>query len=76
MATFYTNDPTKNAGAFTTHDPTAAQGGEAGGGVIKSVAGVAFASIKKISGVAIASVKKVSGVAASGFVLLFKYWQW
>lgn len=26
--TRYTNDPTRNAGAKTTHDPTVAQGGE------------------------------------------------
>jgi len=27
MADRYTNDPLRNAGARTTHDPTAAQGG-------------------------------------------------
>ena len=30
MTTFYTNDPTRNAGAKTTHDQTAEQGGGAG----------------------------------------------
>ena len=37
----------------------------AGGGSIKVISGVAFASIKVISGVAIANVKKVVGIAAA-----------
>jgi hypothetical protein len=47
-------------------------GTPAGGGGIKSVAGVAFASIKVISGVAVASVKKVSGVSASVFMFIYR----
>lgn len=39
--------------------------GTGGGGGIKSVSEVVFASIKTVSGVAVANVKKVSGVVST-----------
>jgi len=46
MSEFYTNNPLRNAGAFTTHDPTIPQGISEYYGILKRWTGAAWVKAK------------------------------